>query len=223
MPGRKIPLVTGHIYHIVNHGVASQDIFLTDQNYKRAIETALYYQNQSIPLRYSNFIKQTQNKRIEILDSLRQQHDFLVEIIVYCLMPNHIHLLLKQTQDNGISTFMSKFANSYTRYFNIKNKRTGHLFQGKFKSVLIETDDQLLHVSRYIHLNPFSSNIIKTIKKLKEYSYSSYHEYINAKIKNFCNQDLILNHFKGRDSYQNFVCDHANHQKSLEIIKHLII
>ena len=76
-----------------------------------------------------------------------------MEIICYCLMPNHLHLLLRQLMDGGISKFMSNFANSYTRYFNTKSKRKGPVFEGKFKAKRIETDEQLLHLSRHIHLN----------------------------------------------------------------------
>ncbi|MBU1085483.1 MAG: transposase [Candidatus Beckwithbacteria bacterium] len=223
MPGRKTPLVTEHIYHVVNRGVASMPIFLNNSYYQRAIEAFLYYQNQNLSLRYSYFIRQTQNKRVEMLDLLRQQSDFLVEIIAYCLMPNHYHLLIKQLTDNGISTFMSKFANSYTRFFNTKNKRIGPIFQGKFKSVLIKNDNQLLHVSRYIHLNPFSSNIITNINSLNQYQYSSYPEYINPNIKSLCHKDIVLSYYKSKNSYQNFVRDHSDHQRNLQSIKKVMI
>ena len=76
-------------------------------------------------------------------------------------MPNHFHLLLKQTIDNGISHFLSKFTNSYTKYFNTKYNRVGPVFQGVFKSVHIESDEQLMHLSRYIHLNPVVSAVVE--------------------------------------------------------------
>lgn len=223
MPGRKTPLVTGYTYHVINRGVASQPTFINHSYYKRAIETFLYYQNQNLSLRYSYFIRQTQNKRSEILDSLRQQSDLLVEIIAYCLMPNHYHLLLRQIKDDGISIFMSKFANSYTKFFNTKNTRIGPVFQGKFKSVLIESDNQLLHVSRYIHLNPFTSSLVKDINNLHQYQYSSYPEYINQNSNNFCQKDIILNYFKAKNSYLNFTRDHSDHQRNLHSIKKVML
>ncbi len=223
MPGRKTPLVTEHTYHIFNRGVASQPIFLNHSYYQRAIETFLYYQNQNLTSRYSYFIRQSQDRRAEMLDLLRQQSDFLAEIIAYCLMPNHFHLILKQAQDNGISNFMSKFANSYTRYFNTKNNRIGPIFQGKFKAVLLETDNKLLHLSRYIHLNPFSAGIISNINDLAQYQFSSYPEYINKTTKQVCQKDVVLSYFKSRHSYKKFIADHSDHQRNLQIIKNQII
>lgn len=90
-------------------------------------------------------------------------------------MPNHFHLLLQQIRDGGITEFISKLTNSYTRYFNIRNKRIGPLFQGEFKAVHVETDEQLIHLSRYIHLNPIVSYITK---KLESYQWFSYLEYL---------------------------------------------
>lgn len=87
-----------------------------------------------------------------------------LEIISYCLMPNHFHLLVKQVIDHGIVKCLNNFSNSYTRYFNIRHDRVGPLFQGRFKAVRIETDEQLLQVSRYIHLNPVASSLIEETK-----------------------------------------------------------
>jgi len=223
MPGRKIPLVTDQVYHILNRGIASQPVFLTKKNYQRMLEIILYYQNQNPSLSYSHFLRLPVNQRIEFLERLRNKEKFLVEIITLCLMPSHFHLLLKQSQENGISIFMSNLANSYTRYFNTQNKRIGHLFQGKFKSVMIETDEQLLHVSRYIHLNPYTSSIIKTLQELEGYSYSSLPEYLGQSKTNFFQKEIILDQFKDIDSYKNFILNQAEYQKRLEQIKHLIM
>mgnify|MGYP001562929218 CR=1 FL=1 len=221
MPGRETPLITGEIYHIVNRGIASQSIFLNQRDYQRALETILYYQNKKSLLRYSYFIRLQQSIRLEILKKLNDQKDhLLVEIFAYCLMPNHFHLLLKQLIDNGISNYLSKFSNSYTRYFNVKNNRIGPLLQGKFKSVHVDNDEQLLHLSRYIHLNPYSSDIVKSLKGLKEYPYSSLPEYLELDQKNYCRRDLILSYFKTADSYEDFIFSQADSQRELDIIKH---
>ena len=147
----------------------------------------------------------------------------LVEIIAYCLMPNHLHLLLKQLEENGISIFMSNLTNSYTRFFNTKQKRKGPLFQGKFKGVRIETDEQLFHVSRYIHLNPYSSFVLKSLEELESYPYSSLPEYLGLKKEIHCKTEIILNNFKNIQSYEDFVFDRAGYQRELEKIKHLAI
>jgi putative transposase len=223
MPGREVPLVTNQYYHVLNRGVFSQPIFKDKKDYQRMWESTFYYQNQKPSLSYSHFLRLPARDRTEFLEKLQTQSKFLVEIIALCFMPNHFHLLLKQIQDNGISLFMANLTNSYTRYFNTKNERIGHLFQGKFKAVMIETDEQLLHVSRYIHLNPYSSYLVKNLSKLTDYPYSSLPEYIGISSTNFFQKEIILDQFKSISSYQKFVFDQADYQRSLEQIKHLAL
>lgn len=117
--------------------------------------------------------------------------------------------------DGGISKFMSNFANSYTRYFNTKSKRKGPVFEGKFKAKRIETDEQLLHLSRYIHLNPHSSFVVKNLKELESDPYSSFPEYIQETDTSFCNKEIILGHFWDTVSYKEFVFDQADYQREL--------
>lgn len=223
MPGREIPLVNNEIYHVVNRGIASQPTFIVKKNYQRALDSIFYYQNSKPPLRYAKFLNLPIKERMEILNKLRQQQEFLIEIICYCLMPNHLHLLLKQTENNGISRFMSNFTNSYTRYFNTLQKRNGPIFQGKFKAVRIVTDEQLLHVSRYIHLNPYTGYIVKNLEELEIYPFSSFPEYIGRSQNNLCNKVPIISHFKNISSYKQFVFDNADYQRSLANIKHLLL
>lgn len=223
MPGRKIPLVTDQYYHVLNRGIASQPIFCSKRDYQRALEAIFYYQNKTVPMKYSKFLRLAIKQRAEILENLKAQGRYWVEIICYCLMPNHFHLLLKQLAGGGISKFMSDFANSYTRYFNTKNQRIGPLFEGKFKAKRVETDEQLLHLSRYIHLNPYSSYVIRTLRELESYPYSSFPEYIKKGDIDFCNKEVILDQFPGPASYKKFVFDQADYQRELEKIKHLAL
>lgn len=223
MPGRKTPLVIGCFYHILNRGISLQPTFKTQKDFWRGVELLRYYQNQKPPLRYSYFIMLSRGKREVILKNFAKGKLFLAEILAYCLMPNHFHFILKQLKDDGISKFMSNFTNSYTRYFNTKNKRNGPLFQGKFKAVRIESDEQLLHLSRYIHLNPYSSYVVKTLGELKNYQFSSLPEYLGDSSKGFCNKEIILDEFGGLESYQKFVFDRADYQRRLEEIKHLAL
>lgn len=223
MPGRKIPLVTNEYYHALNRGVASQPIFSSKREYQRAVETFFYYQNKTVPLKYSKFLKLATKRRTKILENLRAKRQYRVEIVCYCLMPNHLHFLLRQTFNEGISKFMSDFANSYTRYFNTKNERRGPLFEGKFKAIRVETDEQLLHLSRYIHLNPYSSHVVKNLKNLEDYPYSSLLEYTQKTKSNFCSKEIILDQFKSPQSYKKFVFDQADYQRELEKIKHLAL
>ena len=223
MPGRKIPLITNQFYHVLNRGTSLQPTFTSKRGFQRATELMRYYQNKNLPLRYSQFLVLSNKRRINILENLAKKKEFLVEMITYCLMPNHFHFLLKQVEKEGISKFLSNFTNSYTRYFNVRNKRNGPLFQGKFKAIRVETNKQLLHLSRYIHLNPYSSYIVKNLKDLEEYSYSSLFEYLGKLQAGFCSKDIILGQFKNINSYKNFIFDQADYQRKLERIKHLML
>lgn len=223
MPLRKIPLINKEVYHIVNRGVASMPIFKTSRDYSRFINTFIYYQYQSPPIKYSKFRTLSQDRRKEILRTLKRKNNFIVEIICYCVMPNHFHLLLKQLKNNGIVDFIRLTTNSYSRYFNTKNKRKGPLMEGRFLNVRIETDEQLLHVNRYIHLNPYSSFIVKDFRKLLDYSYSSLPEYLRKDETQICKKDIILKNFKSKNKYLKFIKDNADYQRSLETIKHKLL
>src|SRR3989344_1314072 len=167
MPVRKDPLVTGEIYHIVNRGVASMPIFLDDRYHHRFLEAVFYYRHQRPPIRYSYFSRLPQSVKSETLLKLDQLQKFFVEIICYCLMPNHFHFLLKQTTDNGISEFMRRFSESYTHYFNVKNKRIGPIFQGRFKSIRIKKKKNFLPPSLYFLFNLYRAGFVKFRKEYK--------------------------------------------------------
>ena len=222
MPGRKVPLITDQVYHVINRGVASQPIFNCKKDYQRAIETIVYYQNKKPPMRYSYYINLPKDIKSGVTSLMIKDKKDLVDIIAYCLMPNHVHFLLKQLEENGISRFMSKFSNSYTKYFNTKYKRTGALFQGKFKAVRVETDEQLKHVCRYIHLNPYTSYVVGDVGKIEDYEFSSFGQYLSSG-ESICERKLVLDLFKDEESYRKFVLDQADYQRKLGDMKHLFL
>src|SRR3989304_848672 len=151
MARRTTPLVTNEIYHIFNRGVEKREIFLDRLDYQRFINVTWYYTVPEVS-KYSLSSSTSGNTpRGWKTGGVRKK----VEIICYCLMPNHYHFLLRQEETSGVSSFISLIQNSYTRYFNTKYKRIGPLFQGPFKAVRVETEEQLLHLSRYHNLNPF--------------------------------------------------------------------
>ncbi|MFA6296083.1 MAG: transposase [Patescibacteria group bacterium] len=167
---RKTNFTNESFYHIYNRGTEKRDIFL--QNYD-----------------YFQFIK-----------LLRKYKNNLVEIICYCLMPNHFHLLLKQLNNNGISKFMHLLTISYAKYFNKKYDHSGVLFQGKFKDVQILSYIQLLNISKYIHINPAKDQNILLKQKiitLENYPWSSYKDYINIRNGTLCNKTEIINCVEG--------------------------
>lgn len=210
MPYRTTPLVNGQFYHVFNRGVEKREIFTNKREYVRFLESTAYYQKANPPTKFS---RSTEDQRKSKSDKK------IVEIIAYCLMPNHFHLLLQQLQDNGISTFIRKLTNSYTRYFNTKNERIGPLFQGQFKAVRVESDEQLLHLTRYIHLNPLVGYVVKD---LRNFEWSSYLIYINQGNNQICQKNAIekLISLKG---YEQFVLDQIDYAKQLDQIKHLLM
>ena len=210
MPSRVVPFVNNEYYHIFNRGVAKMPIFNNVFDYKHFISTLLYYQVDGPKPRFSFFRK----KPIALENNIK-----IVDIICYCLMPNHFHFLLRQKRENGITEFVSKLSNSYTRYFNVKNERVGPLFQGEFKSVHVGSNEQLLHLSRYIHLNPLIGYVVK---ELKEYKWSSYLEYLGL-AKEICFKDEVLEQFKSAKNYERFVLDQVDYARRLDFIKHQVI
>lgn len=223
MPSRLMPFITDEIYHVVNRGISERQVFSDAKEYSRAIEVINYYRYKSPPLKFSLFLKQSLEFRQKVIDSLRKKGKELVDILCFCLMPSHFHILLKQKIDNGVSKFLSIFQNSYTRYFNIKNERRGPLFYDQFKAKRIVTDEQLLHVSRYIHLNPYSSFVVRKAKDLESYTWSSLPYYLEDNMETFCKTEIILDFFKTKQKHHEFVFDQANYQRELDIIKHLIL
>ena len=135
-------------------------------------------------------------------------------------MPNHYHFTLKQLSDDGISHFLQRIGTSYTKYFNTKYKRSGRLFEYSYKSVSIESDDQLLHLSRYIHLNPVIGGLVKNPN---QYSWSSYNSYFEENKNDLCNTSPILSNFSSSGSYQKFVLDQIEYAKKLKEIEKIII
>lgn len=223
MPLRTIPLRIGQYYHIFNRSINKEPIFTKVRDCERAISTIKYYRFTETILRLAYFLKLGPDRRSEILNNLNKNSTSYIDILCFCLMPNHFHFLLKQNAENGISKFLSLFQNSYTKYFNTKHSRTGHLFQGQFKAVRIEDDEQLLHVQRYIHLNPYSSFVTKTLRDLENYTYSSLLEYLGNSKNDICKKETVFSHFKTPKGYKKFIFDQAEYQRKLDVIKHLIL
>lgn len=212
MPRRTTPLVNAEFYHLFNRGTEKRVIYTQVWDYKRFLKSIYYYQFLGPKPSFSKFTKSNSN----LFKPLPKNK--IVEIICYCLMPNHFHFLVRQLKDNGISIFMSQLLNSYTKYFNIKYNRVGALFQGAFKSVRVETDEQLIHLSRYIHLNPIVSGVAGN---LDNFHWSSYPEYMGNPI--LCSTTEILSFFPTKEAYSEFTKAQIDLGNTLEILKHRII
>lgn len=208
MPYRIVPFVNGEFYHLYTRGVDKQNTFSDSRDYSHFIKALFYYLIRNPKPKFSIY----QRTKVFPIDSSK----IIAEIICYCLMPNHFHLLVRQIQDGGISELMRKLLLSTTKYRNTKYNHQGSLFQVPFKAVHIETDEQLIHTSRYIHLNPLTSLLVKD---LKFYPWSSYHSYINSSYDALTKED-ILSFFKSPKDYEKFVLDQADYGTTLELLKH---
>lgn len=216
---RKVILADGEIYHVFNRGVEKRTIFSTSSDFKRALESVNYYRFAGLFIRYSHFIRLRPELKKQITDSLTSQE---VSIIAYCLMPNHFHFLLRQENKDGIRKFLSKFSNSYSKYYNTKHERVGPLFQGRFKAVRVESNEQLLHLSRYLHLNPIAS-FLTSEADLDKYPWHSFREYLNPGQRLLTSPGIVIDQFKNTMDYRNFVYDRISYAQELEKIKHLTL
>lgn len=223
MPYRKEPITTNEIYHVFNRSIARQPIFLVQRDYQRIFEVINFYRFQNLPMRFSHFKRLETKEKERFIEMHMKNSNSMLEIFAYSIMPNHFHFLLKPVVDKAISIFMRNVQNSYSKYFNLKYDRTGSLLQAMFKAVRIETDEQLVHVCRYIHLSPVSSHIIK-IENLEQYKWSSFRDYLSTRLKDsFINTNVILGYFKSHTEFKKFVFDQADYQQELEEIKHLVL
>ena len=223
MADKRKPLVNDFVYHVYNRGVAKNDTFIIPSDYEKAIKLIDYYRFSNTPFRYSLLRKLPDSEQFDILSRLTKQNKLRVKILSFILMPNHFHFTLKQMIDNGISKFMSDFTNSYTRFINVKNDRVGPLFQGIFKSKIIKTDEQLIHLSRYHHLNVYTDGIVNDIDGIINYPFSSMQNYLGNMIYNFVDTHDILSLFKNHQSYKKFVLSNRHHQRELSKIRHLLL
>lgn len=219
---RKLVFQNGSLYHVFNRGIERRDVFQDLKEFRRAFELINYYNHKDIPIRYSQFLQLSLDARESALKKL-SKNEGLVDILAFCLMPNHFHFLFRQKTNNGISTFIANFTNSFTKYFNTKHQRIGPLFEGVFKAVFIESDEQLVHLSRYIHLNPVVSSIID-VNHLLDYKWSSYSAYLasSKKDKIVLEKETIMSLFKSPNQYEKFVLNQVDYGKQLEKIKHLL-
>lgn len=210
-------------YHVFNRGVDKRTIFEDDDDHYRFLHGLFEFNDKNLT---APFIQRTskqltvatyKNLREKISAEKNKKREKLVDILSFCLMPNHFHLILKQLKEHGISDFMHKLGTGYTNYFNKKNERKGSLFQGRFKAIHIKGDPQMMHLSRYIHvLNPgelvepkIREGIIQNSAGLqdflKNYKWSSYQDYIGGdNYPSLINKDLLSGYFGGVAGFEKF-------------------
>lgn len=194
--------------HLYNRGVDKRTIF-SDYADRRRFVSALRLARLSNSPSLSLLKKQVRIGSISSSELEKLEEKFgppLLDIISYALMPNHFHFQVKELIDKGVSKFFRKLGTSYVMYFNIKHERTGRLFESQYKSVSVSTDEQLLHLSRYIHANPFNSSRVKiSLQQLKFYPWTSLPDYLGTRKQPFCNPSEVMAFFKSSEDYWNFL------------------
>jgi len=192
-------------FHVLNRGVDKREVFIDDRDRVRFLHDLFVFNDQRPVIHY---------KRPERKDE-NHTRKLLVHIHAFCLMPNHYHLLLSPLVENGIALFMKKLSMGYTKYFNERYGRSGALWQGKYKRVLIERDSHFLYIPFYIHLNALDlaypewrtgqvKDIHKALEYLNTYRWSSHLDYNG--IRNFpsiTQRELLLSQFETRRDYEN--------------------
>lgn len=203
---RNVPVISDTFYHVYNRGNLRQELFRDRSDYVRFVFLILYLQstlsltqtNRSV----SNYIKKGSFgvSKGDLAEILEQR---FVEVHNFCIMPNHFHMTIKNLTDDGLSRYMHKIANAYGKYFNTKYDQSGHVFQGTYKTIIIETDNQLDYLSAYVHRNPHE--LSKWKDNAFDYPWSSYQDYDNNRWGSLLCVDQIKNRHKSFADYRKFV------------------
>ena len=199
---RKTQFVNGEYYHIYNRGVDKREVFLDSSDYFRFIKSLREF-NNSLTREERMRLESKRSKKSELSSGK------IVEIVCFCLNPNHYHFILKQLVDKGIENFMHKLSTGYTNYFNKKNDRNGSLFQGPFKSVHIGSNNYLLYLSAYVNCN----SEVHGISPAENYKWCSFRDYISKKSSGLCSKDIILSQFSSLNEYREFAKNNAKEMK----------
>jgi REP element-mobilizing transposase RayT len=171
MPSRRIPFRTHEVYHVYNRGVARQRIFFSAGHYRFFLQ------------RISEYVLPVAN------------------IVAYCLMPNHYHLVM-QLKDESLSESMRSLGCSYTQAINKCLGRRGPLFESRFKAIHVDSDRYLDHLSRYIHLNPLVGGLVKTPER---WAFSSLHDYLRPEPEMLSQPALVMSKFTSPADYVAFM------------------
>lgn len=219
---RKFRFTQGNYYHICNRSNNESSIFLDGRDYSRFLFFIIAYQAPisfyNIGRQSSYFIKYSQfNMSKETISRIMNER--IAELNSFTIMPNHFHLLIREKTDNGIgiSRYLQRIQTGYAKYFNAKYKKRGHLFQSVFRAIPVETNEQLLYLSAYIHRNPRET--IEWRDRELEYPWSSCQDFIkNNRWGELLKPDVILNQFSDTNSYREFIEMSTAKSQSKEVL-----
>jgi putative transposase len=190
MARRNIPFLPNNYYHIYNRGANKANIFRSDRD-------------------YFSLLRQVKRRITE----------FDITVIAYCLMSNHYHFVLRQNGEPKINEFMQAVFHSYSLWFNQTHKHSGTLFEGPFQAILIDRNEHLLHLCRYIHRNPLEAGIVV---KPEQWTYSNYAEFIGERNGVLVDQDFVRVNFGSPEAYEEFVMAYIPPEKTQKELRHYL-
>ncbi len=191
MPHRKNTFAPGNYYHIYNRGAHRENIFLSDENFLYCLRLLRKY-----------------------------AQSYSVTVIAYCLMPNHYHFLLRQDGEVSLSKFINVAFNAYVQALNRQLGRKGTLFEGRFKHVLVDKDEYVLHLCRYIHLNPVKAGLVS---RPEDWVYSNFREWIDRQQGRLKHAEFISSYFARPEDYQRFVMEYEFEKELAEKLQRYLL
>ncbi len=218
MPYRTVPCGTSETYHVFNRSVAGQTIFEHAKDYQRMYDLLNFYRFSGVKDSFSHFNRLSTEAKVLYLSNVKAMHSTLVSISAFALMPTHFHMVVRQEQDSGISMFLARVQNGYAKYFNIKRKRFGAMFQSMYKAVRIESEEQYMHTIRYIHLNPMTVGMLVQAQELEQYPWISYMDYVGNRADSMVDTSFIWEQFHSIESFRAFTLDQIDYQRTLAFV-----
>src|SRR3989344_2288389 len=204
---RNTKIVPGEYYHLLNRGVSKQNIFFDKSDWTRFLFLILYLQSpavfQNIGRPVKEFVKHSvfNIEQDVVLEVISRRY---VELIAFCIMPNHFHLIVKEEKESGIAQYMQRCLNGYTKYINTRYQKSGHIFQGPYKAVHVGDNRQLLYLSTYVHRNP--RELSKWKNREHQYPWSSYQDFVTEnRWGELIQPDIVSGRFKQKSDYKEFV------------------
>lgn len=204
---RKTLISPGEYYHILNRGNDKQNIFRDDRDRIRFLFLLLYLQGKDPFPNAGRIVTHFVRHRVfnigpEMIKKITDEKQ--TELVAFTLMPNHFHLLVGEKGEGGIARYMQRVLNAYTKYFNTRYKRSGHLLQGPYRAIHLKDNDQLLYTSAYIHRNP------RTIPQWKDketfFPWSSFQDYTTKnRWESLLEKKLIQEQFQNPNEYEKWV------------------
>lgn len=200
---RLIKIAPGEYYHICNRAVNKQTIFHDTKDYFRFLFLILYFQSPVVFQQLGRMVKDfVLSSALDIKEEVIKKRT--VELVAFCIMPNHFHLIVKELEESAIAVYMQRVLTAYSKYYNTKYEKSGHVFQGPYRAIHISDDSQLKYLSAYIHRNP--RELAGWLNKEDKYQWSSYQDYIGEnRWGDLLLLDIVLGQFKDKKRYHEFV------------------